>query len=472
MKKSFSILSLGLLLGMGLYSCSSADEFAPESEELVEIKLTSSIKSPTTRGLDLNEQNTIIVAGGKVGITIKGAQTTHNNKIWTADGNNHLTQPDPIYFSGKNPVTISAYYPYNEEWREVADGTTYTFTVESNQHSYGSKKSDLLYASATSDSSNPVVNLQFSHLLSKIIIKVSTTENADLSNAYLYVTNTSKEASFTSGSVSCTGNSVYPILAGIGNQAAAIIVPQTVKAGTQLITVELGDHTFYYTLPEDRTFKPGYVYTYDLSINDTPDLSLKTISLNAWINDSLGDTNGGMIKAEEDDAWEWITTPDFDRTKPLKKIIISNKNNYNPKNRRNFYSDAAWFEAGFGQFCVQPGVNTDNNDNPSVYHYHEDATGQYLAFDKSRNSFFYGNRTYKFYNFPNSIKNLDLVSQALTQEMWINGAGNNQGIWEIDVPKLMAELGTNYQVLYWSGARYHQEGWTAMYWGNQVRVHP
>lgn len=473
MKAKLSFLSLGLLLGLGLNSCSSAEDvFTPEEEQQFEIKLTSAIKSLKTRGLDLDEQTTAIVAGGKVGITVKGAQTSHNNKIWTADGNNQLTQPDPIYFSGSNPVTISAYYPYNEEWREVADGATYSFVVESDQHSYGSKKSDLLYASATSDSSNPIVNLEFSHLLSKIIIKVSSTENADLSNAWLYVTNTSKEASFTAGSVECTGNSVYPILAGIANQAAAIIVPQQVKAGTKFITIELGDHTFYYTLPEDKTFKPGYVYTYDLSINDTPDLSLKNMSLCAWINDSSGDMDGDMLKEEEDDAWVWLTTPDFDRTMPIKKIILSNKDNHNPKNRANFYSDAAWSDAGCGQFCVQPGINTDNQDDPTNYFYHEDGSGLYLAFNKALNEFYYENKKYNFCDFSNCIKNIDLVYQPYTYEMWKKGQGNNHGIWEIDVPKLMAELGTDYEVLYWSGARYHLNGWTAMYWGNQVRVHP
>lgn len=306
MKKSFSILSLGLLLGLSLNSCSN-EELAPNSDELVEIKLTSDVLG-TTRGTNLTEQATAITAGHQVGITITGASSTHQNQPWSvaADGTlSRVNEGSPIYYNGTQSITIKAYHPYNpanKAWDNFASGTSYQFDVKTDQSGTGYADSDLLYAEQTASKQNTAVNLTFRHLMAKINITVVNNDGQDMSDADIYITNTYTRSTFMSGAASSNPveTSKTDIYAGKGNaetdnkygRVTAIIVPQTINANTKLIKVVWNGKVYDYKLSSDQTFVAGRVYTFGLKIKNATEMTLGLASVTDWSIGNLADDNG------------------------------------------------------------------------------------------------------------------------------------------------------------------------------------
>lgn len=65
-----------LILAAGVFtSCSTEDALEQNEASKYEIKLTTCINQPT-RGANLEEQNTSILKGNQVGVTITGASVT------------------------------------------------------------------------------------------------------------------------------------------------------------------------------------------------------------------------------------------------------------------------------------------------------------------------------------------------------------------------------------------------------------
>lgn len=116
--KTFRMIGLALmatLTGASFSACTS------ETEEVLgqdtEIRLTSEI-TPPSRGTDLTQQATQIVAGQQVGVTITGAKAGHDNIAWTAGADGALTNTGEALFYGSGAATITAYHPYKSAWRE------------------------------------------------------------------------------------------------------------------------------------------------------------------------------------------------------------------------------------------------------------------------------------------------------------------------------------------------------------------
>lgn len=274
-------LLFGLLaMALGLVSCSQ-DMESPASEN-PEIKLTTKI-NPATRGTNTDEQSTAINMGQQVGITITGATADHKNVSWTVGSEGKLeNQGDPVYYNGDNMVTITAYHPYNEAWTEVATGTAYTFNLASDQSGTGYADSDLLFAQTNAQKTTDAINLTFNHKLAKVSVFLTNSNNEDLSGAQIFISNTSTEVTFGNGQATATGNQVKDILAGTGNQAAAIIAPQTLTSGTEFVKVVWNGKNFYYTLPADKPILAGTAYTYRLRINNSPELNLDGSDIDDW----------------------------------------------------------------------------------------------------------------------------------------------------------------------------------------------
>lgn len=279
-----------LAMALGLVSCSQDIE-SPASEN-PEIKLTTKI-NPATRGTNTDEQSTAINMGQQVGITITGATADHKNVSWTVGSEGKLeNQGDPVYYNGDNMVTITAYHPYNEAWTEVATGTAYTFNLASDQSGTGYADSDLLFAQTNAQKTTDAINLTFNHKLAKVSVFLTNSNNEDLSGAQIFISNTSTEVNFSNAQATATGNQVKDILAGTGNQAAAIIAPQTLTSGTEFVKVVWNGKNFYYTLPADKPILAGTAYTYRLRINNSPELNLDGSDIDDWNKeDNEGEMN-------------------------------------------------------------------------------------------------------------------------------------------------------------------------------------
>lgn len=301
MKAKFSFLSLGLLLGLGLNSCSSTEDvFIPE-EQQVEIKLTSAILTPETRGANASEQSTQIISGQAVGVTIANASAAHDNVQWNVGANGALTSTStsPIYY-GTTAATITAYHPYNAAWSTL---TTQQFSVQEDQSADGYKNSDLLWTTKTQERTTESVSLVFAHKLAKVNVNLSGTSftESELASATISIANvelnTGIDLSTGALSAATTSNVGEIIAAKNSKTASAIVVPQTVTSGKVLIKVALGSAVYGYTLPSDATFAAGTSYTYNMTLSKTQ-LSMSSSSITDWTAGATTDVTGEELTGD------------------------------------------------------------------------------------------------------------------------------------------------------------------------------
>ena len=262
------------LFGWALIALASITSCTNNAEEVLtqesEIKLTSEITPSRVTSLDY--QSTQIVEGQQVGVTITGAKSEHNNIAWTVGVNGTLNNENsPIYW-GETDITVTSYHPYKAD----NEGTSYTFSVCTDQSTdNGYLNSDLLWTTKTASITDNPISLKFTHKLAKINVTLTSEDIADLSNAEIFICGTDIATGFnpTTGELSTVTSNIAEIKASVTTDKAytgsAIIVPQTVKGGTQLIKILHKNKSFHYTLPEDMEYKSGHSYNYALQIKDS-----------------------------------------------------------------------------------------------------------------------------------------------------------------------------------------------------------
>lgn len=248
---------------------------------------------------DVGMQTTAINDLTKAGffVTEEGGRALHTNVKHGVNNGTFRTEGEVLYWptSGNN-VNIYAYAPY-------AEGTTLNsdmdFTVSPYQDDHTKYlKSDLLIGTA----SNPVTNnaytaspttnvsINFTHKLSKVIMKFvagSTSIKFDDGVAKIHA-KTGCKFNVSTGAV--TASVVEPVdiyacssvhLNGAAEDntctCCAIIVPQTITAGTEFITLTTYDAEFSVALTNDVEFKSGYEYVFEITI--APEQSVLTANV-------------------------------------------------------------------------------------------------------------------------------------------------------------------------------------------------
>ncbi len=285
---------ISFILALAALSACNSEENLPSNESV--IRLTSEV-TPMSRGTNLNQQSTQIVNGQKVGVTITGAKSEHNNVAWTVGNNGEMTNTgDPVYW-GDGDATITSYHPYNAGWGE----TDVTFSVNTDQRTdNGYLNSDLLWSTKTASKSTDAIALTFNHKLAKINITLTSTDIADLSNATISICNTRINTGFNpiTGELSAASTAMSStIIAGVttteAKTASAIIIPQIVTAGTKFIQIEHLGKIYYYTLPTDKEFVSGNAYSFTLNVKEAPtELQMISNSITAWDNENItGESN-------------------------------------------------------------------------------------------------------------------------------------------------------------------------------------
>ena len=260
------------LLGWFLMGLTTITSCTNDAEDMLvpEIKLTSEIMPSRVTSLDY--QSTQIVEGQQIGVTITGAKSEHNNIAWTAGANGALHNDNSPVYWGETDITVTSYHPYNADF----NGTSYVFSVHTDQSTdAGYLNSDLLWATKTASVTDQPIALAFTHKLAKINVTLTSEDIADLSNASIFICGTNIATGFNpaTGELSTVTSNIAEIKASVTTDMAytgsVIIVPQTVKKGTQLIKITHNNKDFHYTLPEDMEYKSGHSYHYSLQVKDS-----------------------------------------------------------------------------------------------------------------------------------------------------------------------------------------------------------
>lgn len=264
-------------------ACSSDEpETSPKQQEAKTISFTSTLDGSNAGTRATSEiQGTSIAADVKIGIfaTATGGDVENGtNAAYTSNGSNGLTADGSAMTcsAATTAMSFKAYAPYNADWTTVEQKT---FTISADQSGNGASdgylKSDLLYGAGSIESAptaNQQVALSFTHKLSRIKVTLENAAGAsnDLAAATVTIKNTLPSIPFTpsDGTLGDATGSVTDISAGTGATTYAIVVPQTVASGTDLISVTVGGHTVIAKLSAEQTFTSGATYNYTVTLGD------------------------------------------------------------------------------------------------------------------------------------------------------------------------------------------------------------
>ncbi len=301
--QKISRFALGLLLGataVAFTGCSSSDEPAATdaTTEPVEIRLTASltaqVESRTPFGLDESFYEECIIE-----VMVKDHQTQEilyskaYGKISTSGivtdfypefiGSETKLEGDlfnlyfPLNGHSVDIYAVATHHPYISEF-EFQEGSSVSSLIEVNQDmEYIFAFDDILYATALDvKASTEPISLVFEHRMSKIEVQLNEGLGATGKISGLTLTNVAGEGMWTWSEAdgfqcapygSRTTDINMQITVGADDWNEAIIIPQTIAGGTELIQVKLKDGTTFTWAPSsDLVFAGGYKYRFNITV--------------------------------------------------------------------------------------------------------------------------------------------------------------------------------------------------------------
>jgi hypothetical protein len=199
-----------------------------------------------------------------------------------------------LYWSTKE-CDFYGIYPY----QPMAAVDEILFEVETDQNATesadalgGYEASDLMWAKAEKVAQKDgVVNLQFHHMMSRLVVKVETGpkfegEIPDDIVTHIYNTATTAKVNYQTGSLekySLSENKTITMRKIDNRTFDAIIVPQFIERSTPLVEITMGG--IAYLLNYSMSFRPGYQHTITVTLNTSPDQEKIEISIDGEIDD-------------------------------------------------------------------------------------------------------------------------------------------------------------------------------------------
>lgn len=285
------ILSAATILLFAATACTQDDlggGTLPEGEYPLVIRATGlqAVATPaSTRATVDGDWQGVQTVALSVGGTVKEYDVTASD----ADGYKTATlssDTDPFWWTSREDITVSAWWPYNA----TDMGTMPAVVVAADQSTQTAfQGSDFISAKAqTVQFDNPT--LEFSHRTARITVHlkpgagIPSVSGADVSVTGLGTDN---------------GNpaTIRTYEAG-GDTYEALTAPQTVKANTPFIQVDLGGGTYYFRPHSDVVLEAGNRYTYTVSVNATG-LTLEGCTIGGW-------TDGGGESGTAEDLGYFI----------------------------------------------------------------------------------------------------------------------------------------------------------------------
>ena len=261
-KDRWKKLMYGLVAALLLSACSQ-DELAENSTALPEgeyplqigsVSLTAEVsEQPWTRVSEnlTDGKSSEFQPGDAIGVSLNGetATYTYDGTAWTSEA--------PLYWKDKQPATVTAWYPVEEEidfTQQDVKGLTYLLKGTSN---------------ADADYDTPA-NLTFAHQLAKVRVVLEGTK-ADQVQAV--TVRSYPKATHNQGTyVAKEGNAAYyPMLEtnyGDGIYWEANLLDGHLEAANTFRVSSDGKNFVQVKLTEDVNIDPGYVHTINISVDE------------------------------------------------------------------------------------------------------------------------------------------------------------------------------------------------------------
>ena len=285
------ILSGAAVLLLAATACTQ-DELAddtrlPEGEYPLIINATGlqAVATPasTRATVDGNWDGVTSVALSVGGVVKEYSVTTTDTEKKTATLSR---ENDPFWWTSRDPITVSAWWPFDN-----ADITQMPAVKVAGDQSKLTdyQKSDFIAAiDKTVQFDTPT--LEFSHRTARITVLLKPGDGiTSVTGADVYVTGLSTDKNNPATiKTYAPGTDTYEALA----------APQTVKANTPFIQVDLGGGTYYFRPKNDVVLAAGSRYTYTVNVNATG-LTLEGCTIGGW-------TDGGSESGTAEDLGYFI----------------------------------------------------------------------------------------------------------------------------------------------------------------------
>lgn len=316
---ALTAMSVGLLA-----SCSSDSELTSGGETAAEqiVRVTTNVNDIQTRSI--YETSNLKEFGMSI-INANSDNYTYNNVKWTkGSGNKWSPASTMLWQSGAHPVTVVAYAPYQADaTAPIHTQTAFPFSVSSNQKP-DSDHSDLIVYKKTglvpqdNWNENKELNIEFSHLLSQLTVKVKFTGNEfeehmkagenPISDFKIHGTKLAAKVDFTGNEVSVVADgsegSVIPRTLTDVNQEdftvlySAVLVPQEIAASTFGVNIEAAGKQYSWTSSSPITLESGKAYTLEFTLGKNK-ITASPISVSGW--GAGGALAGGEVGRSEAD---------------------------------------------------------------------------------------------------------------------------------------------------------------------------
>ena len=309
MKLKNTLFGVGVMLTASILGSCSNEESLPNYSDGKIYLISNGFGFTRTASTSL--QASQIANGVQVGVYAKnGEDAIQNgeNNLMTADGNGGFTITTNLYWPEEGDVSIFAYAPYTSE---ISDNTEIPVSIQKDQSTDEAYlASDFLHgvpATNPVSQSESAVGLNFSHVLSKIVLKVSVGDKSsiDLTGAVVNLVNVPTEATLNvlTAKVTTTTDRKNVKMITFDDEAtsfecAAIIVPETVTAGTLITITTKEGVTYNCNISADKTFESGKVYIYNATLGESTQhvfLNLEN-SITDWEGDSEDTVQGEEVK--------------------------------------------------------------------------------------------------------------------------------------------------------------------------------
>ncbi|MBQ8271525.1 MAG: fimbrillin family protein [Tidjanibacter sp.] len=233
--------------------------------------------------------DTAFEEGDQIGLHIvPGAVHLNNAKYTYTEGALVGEQTNYWYLDESKEADVYAYYPYSESGNYKAAG--YTFTVNADQSKErGLTTSDLMVAKTASKPTKEAIELNFQHVLSKIIINVDNQLEEEIEDIYFSDVYGSVTVNFESGDIATTGKQgtikTAKVTTAEGATAYVLIVAPQENVSPKLI-VKTATQQYTYQLRGNISFTSGKVSTAPITISDDSIATAFTPTITDWVGDN------------------------------------------------------------------------------------------------------------------------------------------------------------------------------------------
>lgn len=297
MKMNAKLMSVALC-AMALVSCTKV--VAPAGEQ-------QPIRFVTGLQLDFLTKSNGVEFEANDDFSLFAGEPINASNVRMVYNGTELVPEFPVYWgAGQTAASgFTAYYPYRNDYETEG----FTFTIAEDQtNATQYYRSDLMRAVAVASPADGIVELDFNHILSKVVINVVNEVGYDIQNVKINGVCVSTDLAQAVGEPS----SVYANCVS-GNVFQAILVPQTCRLSIVVNTKD--GAAIEFTRKDDFQLKSGKVYTATLDLGTPTSFSLNML---AWESDGQIDFNGtatGENQEGEDapvvDPLEGVTVVDL-----------------------------------------------------------------------------------------------------------------------------------------------------------------